>query len=87
MDQSKTKLGVTSEFLSQMGRFHGIWSSIELNIDYAVGKFLGVPHEEAHLITAGTDFNRKVRAPASSCEAKKSAALKRYSKCAEYNSE
>jgi hypothetical protein len=61
MDQSKTKLGVTSEFLSQMGRFHGIWSSIELNIDYAVGKFLGVPHEEAHFITAGTDFNRKVR--------------------------
>lgn len=55
------KLGVTPQFTSQVGRFYGIWSVAELTIDYAIGSFLGVPHEEAHLITAGADFNRKVR--------------------------
>ena len=54
-------LGVTDPFLSKVGKFYGIWSTTELAIDYAVGKFLSLPFEETHLLTAGMEFNRKAR--------------------------
>jgi hypothetical protein len=56
-----TKLGMTVEFTSQVGRFYGIWAATELAIDYAIGFFLKLPPEETHLLTAGMEFNRKAR--------------------------
>ncbi|RZN08513.1 hypothetical protein CWO91_22350 [Bradyrhizobium genosp. SA-3] len=54
-------LAVTDEFTSEFGRFFGIWQATELAIDCAVGKFLELPDDETHLLTAGMDFNRKAR--------------------------
>lgn len=54
-------LAVTDDFTSEFGRFFGIWQATELAVDYAVGKFLNLPDEETHLLTAGLEFNRKIR--------------------------
>jgi hypothetical protein len=54
-------LGMTPEFMSEFGRFFGVWANAEMALDFAIGKLLGIPHEETHLITAGADFNRKAR--------------------------
>jgi hypothetical protein len=56
-----TRLGITPEFLTQVGRFYGLWAAIELAIDYSKGQFLKLPAEETHLLTAGNEFNRKSR--------------------------
>src|SRR5689334_16563672 len=62
MAKSKpVQLAVTSEFTSEFGRFFAVWSTAEMTIDFAIGKFLAIPYEETHLLTAGTDFNRKAR--------------------------
>jgi hypothetical protein len=55
------KLATSDAFCAQVGRFYGIWSLAEITIDYAIGKYLKLPHEETHLLTAGTEFNRKAR--------------------------
>jgi hypothetical protein len=60
-DSEPIQLGLTPEFTSEFGRFFAVWATAELTIDFAIGKFLAIPHEETHLITAGTDFNRKAR--------------------------
>lgn len=44
-----------------IGLFQTLWMNIEAYTDYAIGKFLQVPHEQAHLITAGLMFGRKAR--------------------------
>lgn len=56
-----TRLRITPEFLTQVGRFYGLWAAIELAIDYSIGQFLKLPAEETHLLTAGNEFNRKSR--------------------------
>jgi hypothetical protein len=46
-------------FREALGTFYGTWASVEITMDWAIGKFLGLPHEETHLITAGLEFGRK----------------------------
>jgi hypothetical protein len=45
-------------FVSYLGVFWGCWASIELTTCYAIGKFLQIPAEETHVLTAGMEFNR-----------------------------
>lgn len=47
------------------GAFHGIWGAFDMVADYAVGKFLKIPAEQTHLITAGMMFGRKAHLLAS----------------------
>lgn len=45
----------------RLGVFHAVWSTIDVTVDYAIGKFLGVPHAEAHLVTWGMMHGPKVK--------------------------
>jgi hypothetical protein len=51
----------SNEFIHELGWFFGAWTSFEGVTDYALGKLLNVPHEDAHLITAGMMWGRKAR--------------------------
>ncbi len=44
-----------------LGLFHMAFSRLDIATDFAIGKFLSVTPEEAHLITAGMMFGRKAR--------------------------
>jgi hypothetical protein len=46
-------------FLARLGTFYGVWAAVDLTVDFAIGKFLNLPHEETHLITAAMEFGRK----------------------------
>jgi hypothetical protein len=48
-----------ADFLRWLGAFHGAWSSLEQTVNYAIGYFLKLPHEQTHLLTSGTMFGRK----------------------------
>jgi hypothetical protein len=58
---SGNPLGLTVEFTTWFGTFHGLWLSTELTVDYTICKLLKIPHEEAHLLTAGMEVGRKLR--------------------------
>jgi hypothetical protein len=47
------------DFLEKLGRFHAVWATTDVVIDIAVGRFLNLPHEETHLVTAAMEFGRK----------------------------
>jgi len=51
----------TDEFTQVLGKFHSNWSIIDVHVDYAIYKFLGVTAFQAHLITSGMVFGRKIR--------------------------
>ncbi|MBX3505174.1 MAG: hypothetical protein KF895_06805 [Parvibaculum sp.] len=44
-----------------IGLFQTLWMNVETLTDFAIGKFLKVSHEQAHLVTAGLMFGRKAR--------------------------
>lgn len=44
-----------------LGLFHATWAAVENQTDFAIGRFLNISHEEAHLITSGMMFGRKAR--------------------------
>ncbi len=47
------------EFLERLGTFYGTFSSVEMTIDWAIGKFLKTSPEDTHLITSSMEFGRK----------------------------
>ena len=57
----RRKLAFDERFLRDVGLFNGTWSAFDIISDYAVGQFLGLPHEITHLLTAGLEFHRKAR--------------------------
>ena len=53
--------GLADEFIRGLGYFFALWCTIDLTTDYAIGQFLGVSDEDAHLVTSGMMFGRKAR--------------------------
>lgn len=49
------------EYHAALGTFHGMWSTIDVTTDFAIGRFLRVTYEQAHLITSGMMFGTKAR--------------------------
>ena len=54
-------LAHTDEFNRLLGMFHYNWSATDLHVDYAIYQFLGITPLQAHLITSGMLFGRKIR--------------------------
>lgn len=54
-------LSPTQNFTYFLGKFHGCWSSIELSIDCAIGRFLKLSPRDSLVITAGMEFNAKAK--------------------------
>jgi hypothetical protein len=46
-------------FVTNLGLFYGMWSTVETTVDYLIGRYLNLPHEETHILTAGMEFGRK----------------------------
>jgi hypothetical protein len=53
------RLALTTSFTSDVGRFYGMWSSLEACIDYTIGRLLKTSHTDTHILTAGMEFGRK----------------------------
>jgi hypothetical protein len=51
----------TDEFNRLLGAFHYNWAALDVRIDYTIYKFLKVTPLQAHLITSGMMFGRKIR--------------------------
>jgi hypothetical protein len=49
----------TDAFLINLGKFYTTWLVLEATIDYTIGRFLKLPHNETHILTAGMEFGRK----------------------------
>jgi hypothetical protein len=45
----------------QLGVFHGVWGTVDVTIDFAIGKFMSLPHEDALMITWGMMFGTKAK--------------------------
>src|SRR4051812_39541371 len=58
---AKQPLPNNKDLVQCLGVFQGTWAIWELITDYAVGHFLNVTDEQAHLITAGMMFGTKGR--------------------------
>ena len=41
------------EFTFRLGLFHAAWVSIDMTIDFAIGKFLDIENEDAQILTSG----------------------------------
>jgi hypothetical protein len=54
-----TMYSATQQFRFELGAFFQVWLAVEFTVDLAIGKFLGVPDEETHLMTAGLSFGRR----------------------------
>jgi hypothetical protein len=61
MPDKPEPLSETIMFNMHLGFFHGAWAVTEASIDYAIGKFLRLTYEEAHLLTAGMEYGRKAQ--------------------------
>lgn len=59
MVASRDRAAFHPNFLAAMGTFYNAWSTAEITIEFAIGKFLDLPHDETHLMTASMEFNRK----------------------------
>lgn len=46
-------------FVENLGLFYAMWSSLETTVDYLIGRYIKLPHEETHILTAGMEFGRK----------------------------
>jgi hypothetical protein len=57
----KDTLQANDTFLHFLGMFYAAWTSIDMTIDYALGRFLNLPHSEALLLTSGMQFGPKIR--------------------------
>jgi hypothetical protein len=49
------------EFTLRLGIFHAAWVSIDMTIDFAIGKFLNLAHEDAQILTSGMMYGTKIR--------------------------
>jgi hypothetical protein len=54
-------ISLSEDFYRTIGKFHVLWASADLSIDFAIGKFLELPPEDTHLLTAGMLYGRKLR--------------------------
>ncbi|MGC2223198.1 MAG: hypothetical protein WA624_12935 [Methylocella sp.] len=54
-------LAFRDDYTQLMGRAQSTWAGLEVITDYAIGKFLKVTNDQAHLITSGLMFGRKGR--------------------------
>lgn len=52
-------LSMKNEFLGLVGAFQQAWANAEVAIDLAIRDLLRLTTDEAHLLTAGLEFNRK----------------------------
>jgi hypothetical protein len=57
----KGAISLSDDFYRTIGKFHVLWATADLSIDFAIGKFLGLPAEDTHLLTAGMFYGRKLR--------------------------
>jgi hypothetical protein len=48
-------------FLHLLGLLYGAWTAQDLTIDFGIGRFLKIPHDQALLLTAGMQFGHKIR--------------------------
>jgi hypothetical protein len=55
------RFGTSQDFATKLGLFYINWTKNELLLDFAIGKFLGISAEQAHLITASIDFGRRAQ--------------------------
>lgn len=60
-EASSGPLQARDEFTSLLGPFYGIWASIDLTTDFAIGKFLNLTPFETYLVTSGQMFGKKAR--------------------------
>jgi hypothetical protein len=49
------------EFNLLLGLFYGAWTSADMTIDLAIGRFLGLSDYEAQILTSGMEFGPKAR--------------------------
>jgi len=57
---AKTGLTITEDvFHYALGAFYSGWSAVEAFVDFGLGKFLKLPHDETHLLTSVMEFSRK----------------------------
>src|SRR5262249_2400557 len=49
------------DFVHELGWFFGAWSTFDMVTDFALGRFLNLPHQDTHLLTAGMVWGRKAR--------------------------
>ena len=54
-------LTVSPEFRMALGTFHGAWCSLDMIVDFAIGKLLNLKPEQTHLMTAGMLYGAKFR--------------------------
>jgi hypothetical protein len=60
--EASNALMFNPDFLRLLGMFHGAWTSVDQAVDYAIGHFLKIPHEQTHLLTSGMMmFGRKAQ--------------------------
>jgi hypothetical protein len=50
---------VDNSYVETLGRFYGMWSALEAEVDYLIGRYIQLPHEVTHILTAGMEFARK----------------------------
>lgn len=46
---------------TSIGLFQSSWRTIDLLVDMAIGRFLGTPAEQTHLVCSGMMFGKKIR--------------------------
>jgi hypothetical protein len=58
-DTPADAIAYSLEFQKWLGAFQFTWCAFDLTTDFAIGKFLKVTNEEAHLIVSGMTFGKK----------------------------
>ena len=58
---SKKPLGTQPKFTNLLGLFHGTFATVDLTVDWAIGKFLNIAPQETHILTGGLMFGPKAR--------------------------
>jgi hypothetical protein len=57
----KDGMAATREFNLRLGLFYGAWTSADMTIDMAIGRFLNLSDYEAQILTSGMEFGPKAR--------------------------
>lgn len=47
------------EFLRYLGIFHAVWALADLQVTFGIGRALGLPHQQTHVLTSGMEFGPK----------------------------
>jgi hypothetical protein len=57
----KEGMAASRDFNIRLGLFYGAWTSADMTIDMAIGRFLGLSDYEAQILTSGMEFGPKAR--------------------------